>query len=396
MKSKTLWLMTNVIVLVAMLAMTGCSAAPTATVVPTQPPAPTQPPPAPTDTAVPPTQAPAPTAMPTQAPAATDTAVPPTQPPGPTELHIAAVFPSTVDEAWSKAFVESFKRIQAEKPHGLTLTLDYTENVFGDDAQRALDQYAATGKYALIWADSSYSDQIKNLKDKYPNILWAFTGSGNNGLGGNAYWTYNHVHEAAYLLGVIAGTMTKSKVIGAVAGFPYDDVNDVLNSYIDGAKSVDPSIKAKVTFIESWYDPAKAKEATYALIAAGADYIYAERQGPFDACAEKKVFAFGQYEDQNYQSPDVVVSSTILKWDPQFEYLIDQWWAHATIGTPYNAPMDPVWFPMAKGSTDIAPFHGFDSKLPADLIQKITQMKADIISGKLVVPLKVGQPVSDK
>jgi basic membrane protein A and related proteins len=57
--------------------------------------------------------------------------------------------------------------------------------------------------------------------------------------------------------------------------------------------------------------------------------------------------------------------------------------------------MDPVWFPMSKESGDIAPFHGFDSKLPPELIQKITQMKADIISGKLVVPLNVAPPTSD-
>jgi basic membrane lipoprotein Med (substrate-binding protein (PBP1-ABC) superfamily) len=287
------------------------------------------------------------------------------------------------------------ERIKSQSPHGLKITLDYTENVWGDDAERALREYAETGKYQILWGTSSYSDQIKNLKDKYPDILWAFTGSGNTALGGNAYWLYNHVHEPAYLLGVIAGLNTKSNVIGAVAGFPYDDVNDVLNAYIDGAKAVNPNVKAKITFIESWYDPPKAKEATYALIAAGADHIYAERQGPFEAAAEKKVFAFGQYEDQNPLSPDVVINSTILKWDPLILYLIDEWWKHATEGKPYNAPMDPVWFPMSKGSGDIAPWHNFEKTLPPELLQKVTQMRQDILDGKLKVELKVGPPKSD-
>jgi basic membrane protein A and related proteins len=313
----------------------------------------------------------------------------------PTELRIGAVFGATIDEAWYKAFVQSFERVKAEKPHGLTLSLDYTENVWGEDAERALMEYARSGRYDILWATSSYSDQVKNLKDKYPNILFAFTGSGNSGLGGNAYWTYNHVHEAAYLLGVIAGEMTKTNVIGAVAGFPYDDVNDVLNAYIDGAKSVNPQVKAKITFIESWYDPPKAKEATYALIAAGADYIYAERQGPFEAVSEKGVFAFGQYEDQNPVSPDVVVSSTILKWDPQFYFLIDEWWNNKTEGTPFNAPMEPIWFPMSEGAADIAPFHSFQNTLPPELLSKVEQIKADIISGKTKVELKIEPPKSD-
>lgn len=371
MKTRLIWLIT-IVLLTASMVLAGCAS-------PTQPPAPQA------------TEPPAPAATEPPAPAETE-------PPAaevPTELNIAAVFGATVDEAWYKAFVESFKRIEAQKPHGLTLTLDYTENVWGEDAERALREYAASGKYEIIWATSSYSDQVQNLKDKYPDILWAFTGSGNNALGGNAYWTYNHVHEPAYLLGVIAGRMTQSNVIGAVAGFPYDDVNDVLNAYIDGAKSVNPDVKAKITFIESWYDPPKAKEATYALIAAGADYIYAERQGPFEACAEKGVFGFGQYEDQNYLAPDVVVTSTLLKWDPQFLFLIDEWWKFKTEGVPFDAPMEPIWFPMAEESGDIAPFHGFESKLPAELIQEVEQLKADIISGKFVVPLKVEPPVSD-
>lgn len=342
-------------------------------------------------TATPTPQAPAPTEVPVKA-------APPTEAPKantPTELHIGAVFGSTIDEAWYKAYVQSFERIKATNPHGLKITLDYTENVWGEDAERALREYAETGKYQILWGTSSYSDQIKNLKDKYPEILWAFTGSGNTALGGNAYWTYNHVQESAYLLGVIAGYNTKTNVIGAVAGFPYDDVNDVLNAYIDGAKSVNPKVKAKITFIESWYDPPKAKEATYALIAAGADHIYAERQGPFEACVEKKVFCFGQYEDQNSLAPDAVISSTILKWDPAFTYLIDEWWKHVTEGKAYNAPKDPVWFTMAQGSCDIAPFHSFEKTLPADLIQKVTQLHQDILDGKLKVELKVGPPVSD-
>lgn len=315
--------------------------------------------------------------------------------PAPTELNIAAVFGSTIDEPWYRAFVQSFDRIAAQKPHGLTMTLDYTENLWGDDAERAMRAYADTGKYGIIWATSSYSDQVKNLKDVYPEILWAFTGSGNAALGGNAYWTYNHVHEAAYLLGITAGSMTKSNVIGAVAGYPYDDVNDVLNAYIDGAKSVNPNVQAKITFIESWYDPPKAKEAAYALIAAGADYIYAERTGVFEAVVEKGVFAFGQYEDQNYMAPSAVVSSTILKWDPPIMYLIDEWWNHVMAGTPYNAPMEPIWFTMAQGSCDIAPFHQFESTLPSEVLDRVNQAREDILSGKLKVDLKLEPPTSD-
>jgi len=314
---------------------------------------------------------------------------------GQTELKIAIIAGATVDEAWYKSLMQSIDRIAANKPHGVTITYDYTENVWGDDAERAIVAYAETGVYDIIWAASSYSDQVKNVMDEYPGILFAYSGSGNEGLGRNAYWNYNHIHECAYLLGVIAGLMTESDVIGAVAGFPYDDQNDVLNGYIDGAKAVNQDVRVKVTFIESWWDPPKAKEATYALIAAGADYVYAERYGPFEALAEEGKYGFGQYEDQFELSPKVVVASTLLFWDPVVEYIVEEWWTHKTTGEPYNAPTEPVWFTMAEGACDIAPYHDFDSVIPQEVKDKVAETREAILAGELQVPLRVEPPVSD-
>ena len=129
------------------------------------------------------------------------------------------------------------ERLKAEKPHGLTINLDVTENVAPPDAERVLREYAQTGKYDIIWAHSAYPDAIKVLKDEFPDILWAFSGSGNEGLGGNAYWADVYVHEPAYLMGIIAGMMTQSDTIGAVAAFPYPNVNAPLNGYIAGLET---------------------------------------------------------------------------------------------------------------------------------------------------------------
>jgi basic membrane protein A and related proteins len=313
----------------------------------------------------------------------------------PTELKIAMIAGATVDEAWYKSLLTSIDRLAATNPHGVTITYDYTENVWGDDAERAIVAYADTGEYDIIWPASSYSDQVKNVMATYPEILFAYSGSGNEGLGGNAYWNYNHIHECAYLLGVLAGAMTETDVIGAVAGFPYDDQNDVINGYIDGAKAVNSDVEVKVTFIESWWDPPKAKEATYALMAADADYVYAERYGPFEALAEKGNFGFGQYEDQHELAPEVVVSSTILKWDPVVEYLFEEWWQHETEGAAYDAPLDPFWFTMAEGACEIAPLHAFEDQIPEDVLGLLEEKREAILSGELVVPLRIEPPVSD-
>jgi basic membrane lipoprotein Med (substrate-binding protein (PBP1-ABC) superfamily) len=333
-----------------------------------------------------------PAAPSTEAPAATEQVAPAN---APTELNIAAIFITPLEETWAMSFYQSMQRVMEAKPHGVKINMDYTENVYGDDAERVIREYAKTGKYQIIWATSGFSDQVKKVKDDFPEILFVVSGSGNEGLGGNVYWTYTHIHEPAFLMGMVAGLMTKSNVIGIVASYPYDDINDGLNGYIDGAKAVNPNIKVKVTFIESWYDPAKAKEAAYAQIAAGADYIYAERFGPFEACKEKGVHAFGQYLDQYDLSPEVVATSTLALWEPQINYIIDQWWAHVTEGKAYDGPKEPVWFTMAQGSGDIAPYHDFEALMPDDVKAKVAQARQDILDGKLQVELKLDPPTSD-
>lgn len=314
----------------------------------------------------------------------------------PTELNMAAIFISPLEEPWGLSFMHSLDRVIEEAPYDLDITLgSYTEDVWGAEAEHILREYAASGQYDIIWATSSYSDQVENLYQEFPEILWVYFGSGNEPLGENAYWIYMYVYEAAYLLGMVAGEMTETNIIGVVAGYPFDDVNDSANAFIAGAKAVNPDVKARVSYIESWYDPPKARETAFAQISAGADYIYAERLGVYEAAREEGVYAFGHYTDQHQMAPEVVVSSTIARWDPGIKYIIDEWWQYKTEGVPLDAPMEPVWFQMGEGGSDIAPFHAFEDKLPQEVLDMVEEAKQKIIDGELVVPFNVEPAQSD-
>jgi basic membrane protein A len=312
----------------------------------------------------------------------------------PTELRIAGVLATGLENSWDLSWVESVERVKELKPHDLDISLVYTEGVWGDDAAQVIRGYAESGQYDIIWGHSSFSDLIAEIKDDYPEILFVYTGSGNEALGGNGYWVYKRIHEPAYLEGMLAGLMTKSNVLGAVGTFAFDDVNDVINAFKEGAKEVNPDIQLKVTFIESWYDPAKAMEATTAQAAAGADYLL-QLGEIYEACEQNEIYCFGNYIDSNFLSPDTVVTSHVAYWDPEILWVIDEWWNHKTTGEPYDAPLEGVWFSMAEGGSDLAPFHGFEDVIPADVMDEVMQKKADIMSGAFEVPLNVEPPVSD-
>ena len=308
----------------------------------------------------------------------------------PTELKIAAALSVGPDEPWDGSFLAAWEKVRADKPHGLNINAPtFTEGVWGDSAEAVARLYARKG-YDIVWMHSSYSDQVKRIKDKYPNVMFVVVGSGNEGLGGNSYWVYMRNHEAAYLQGVTAGLTTKTGTVGFVGTFPADDVVDAANAYFAGAASVKPDIHKKVAFIESWWDPPMAREASTAQIAAGADNLLMSATA-FEACREKKIQCHGAYKNWIPDAPDVVMSSFVSNWQPALRWIIDEWYKVRSADGQWQGNTEKKWFTMAEGGTDAA----LNDALPAEVKTKVEAVRQDILSGKLVVPLNVETPKSD-
>ena len=342
-----------------------------------------------------PVAAPEPTAAPAPEPAdetpePADEATEPAASEDPTSLRIAAIFANTADDTWSTSLVGALERVSAERPYGLDITFDIFENIAYADGERVLRQTAATGNFDMIIAHSTYSDAIYSVRDDFGDILWSFTGSGNEGRGGNAYWLDVLPHEAAYLAGVAAGHLTETGTIGSVAAFPFPNVNGPVNGFFAGARSVRPDLETRVTYIESWFDPAAAQEAGAALIEEGADALYAASTfGTFQAALEAdRVFTIGDLDDQEALAPEVVITSVLILWDPGLKVLIDEWWAHETAGAAYDAPVDRIQFYMSEGGADIAPMN--EALVPADVIDEVNAIRDQILSGDLVVEFNPG------
>lgn len=311
----------------------------------------------------------------------------------PTTLKIAGILSAGKEAPWETSFVNSMDRVIAAKPHGLDIEVNYTENV-SDNAEQVFRTYAETGQYDILFGDTAYVDAIEKLKDEFPNIMFVMSGSGNQGLGGNAYWIFIHAHEPAYVMGEIAGKMTKSNVVGAVSTFPADDTNDQINAFFAGAKDVNPAVKQKITFIQSWFDPTKSNEATSAQIAAGADMIY-QMSGAFEVCEERGIGCFGNYVDMSKVAPKSIVASAIVKWDPHINWLIDEWWKAKTTGAAFDAPTEPKWFTWAEGSGDLVLNPAWEAKMPEDVKKLVADSVEAIKSGKKKVELDLAEPKSD-
>lgn len=299
-------------------------------------------------------------------------------------LKVYGAYATPIEEPWDGVIHAA---LLAAKDAG-TIDYEYTENIgYSGDMERILRQVADEKKPDIIFGDAFGNEEaVRRVAADYPKIAFVF-GSGGGPADPNFSVFDNWIQEPAYLCGMLAGGLTKTNTIGVVGGYPVPEVDRLVNAFIAGAKSVNPNSKILVSFINNWFDPAAAKEAALAQVDSGADVLYAERDGVIDAAKDKGLFAFGNMSDQNASAPDLVVSSPVWNMTPTVDYVISQVKAGA-----YTAQDLKDFSMFAKGGASLAPFHTTESKIPADLMQKVKDMEAQIQSGTFRVDINEGQP----
>ena len=204
----------------------------------------------------------------------------------------------------------------------------------------------------------------------------------------------NRCHDGSYLMGVLAGLMTEGTVIGVAGGFPADDVNDNINGWVEGAKSVNPDLKLKVGFINSWYDPVAAGELAEAQKAAGADMLYMLAEN-FDVCGEGTgAMCYGPYIDFSQLYPGAVMASFYTTWDPAYEWALQEWVQAKTTGEWDGGELG-FENAMVSGACEIILGEGIEETLPAEVLAQYNETYEAIMSGELVPTLNTSEPVSE-
>ena len=300
-------------------------------------------------------------------------------------LKVAAVFATPLEEPWDNQIHVAL--LKAEKQLGIEYK--WSENVQEADFARVMREYAQKG-FQLVVGDAFAAERIaRQVAKSFPKVAFLF-GSGAGPAEPNFGVFDNWIQEPAFLSGMIAGKMTKTGVVGAVAAMAIPEVNRLVNAFFAGAKEVNPDVKKKVAFIGSFFDPPKAKEAAIAQIEAKADVIYAERFGVIEACKDKGVYAISNMSDQSSIAPDTVITGPVWDMFPTIEQAVKLVKAGVFTAQDYGD-----FSRMGKGGSDLAPYHDWDAKLPADVKALVAQRRQDILDGNFRVDVDEGTPTSD-
>jgi basic membrane protein A len=297
---------------------------------------------------------------------------------------VYGAFATPLEEPWDGAIHAALEEAAADGE----IQYKHVDDLSTSDAmERALRDIALNEKPAAIMGDAFAAEEaVRKVAAEFPDIPFAF-GSGEQPAEPNMSVFDNWLQDPAYLSGMLAGGLTESDTIGVVGAMPIPEVNRIVNAFVLGVKETNPDATVKVSFINSFFDPAAAKQAAQAHISAGADVLFAERDGVIAAAEEADIPVIGMMVDQKEEAPEHVVTSLIWNVRPTVDAVIAQ-----TKNGPEAVDLGKYSF-MNVGGSSIADINvDIVGGVPGDLVAKVEEKEAAIQDGSFKTPVDEAAP----
>ncbi|KGF69132.1 DNA-binding protein [Hoeflea sp. BAL378] len=279
---------------------------------------------------------------------------------------------SKTDGGWTQA--HEVGREYAQEKLGDKVETVALENVpEGPDAERAIERFARSGCGIIFTTSFGFMDPTIAVAEKFPDVKFEHATGYKTAPN---VTTYNsRFYEGRYIIGQIAGKMSKTGVAGYIASFPIPEVVMGINGFLTGARSVNPDFKLKVVWVNSWFDAGKEADAAKALIDQGVDIItqHTDSTGPMQVAEERGIKAFGQAFDQIQAGPTAQLTAIEDTWGPYYEKQIKA----AMDGTWKGGQSS--WDGLKDGILSMAPY----TNMPDDVKAMAEETQAKIESGEL-------------
>lgn len=291
-------------------------------------------------------------------------------------LKVSFVFVSPIGEAgWT--YQHNQGRLAMEKALGARVQTTAIEAVAeGADSERVMRDLAAQGNTLIFATSFGYLEPALRVAADFPNVRFEHAGGYKTAANLN---TYNaRYYEARYLAGLLAGKSSHSGVAGYVAGFPVPEVIQGINAFALGMRAANPQAQVKVLWLNTWFDPAREREAAVTLINQGADVLTNHSGSPAVPQTAQAHFKSKGVRVVSYQSdmrrfaPDAQLTAITHQWGAYYTKV-----AESVLKGNWQAK--PVWGGMKDGFVALAPF---SSSVPADVATLVKKREADIVAGR--------------
>ena len=290
-------------------------------------------------------------------------------------LKIAFLYVSPIgDGGWT--YQHELGRRAIQEKFGDQIETSFVESVpESADSERVMRDMVGQGNKLIFATSFGYQEFVQKATADAPEVKFEHATGYKTAANVATYDT--KTFEGAYLAGIVAGGMSKTKTIGVVASVPIPEVLRNINSFVLGAQSVDPSIKAKVVWVNEWFSPPKESEAATSLINGGVDVLYQNTNSPavLKTAEERGVRAFGKDGDMSAFAPKAHLGSAVIDWTPYYtkvaqDTLAGQWQTGA------------FWWGVKEGAIDLLKIA---DDVPQDIQDKVAKARAGLKDGSLAV-----------
>lgn len=286
-------------------------------------------------------------------------------------LKVGFVYVSPIgDSGWT--YMHERARKIVEKEFGDEVETTYVESVSeGSDSQRVIRRLSSRGHDVIFTTSFGYMNPTLSVARQFPDVKYEHaTGYKTADNMGNYQ---ARMYQGRYLAGMIAGAMSETDTLGYVAAFPIPEVLRGINAFTLGAHQTNPDVSVRVSWINTWHDPAKEREAADSLIRQDADVLtmHADSPAVVQAAGDKDVYGIGFNSDMSKFAPEAHLTSVVLHWEHIY---LDK----------VRAVMDGKWEPESiwHGFTEevvaLAPIH---EDVPEDVVKEVEQHKQELIDG---------------
>jgi len=287
-------------------------------------------------------------------------------------LEIGVLTPSPIaDVGWSKALVDGIDAVKAK--YGDDVNVNIIENIQeGPDADRIMNKMVGDGNQFLLLGSFGFMNGGLKLAKRNPERTFIHA-SGYKTAKNFSPFTAKY-YEGAYLMGMAAAELTKTKKLGVVSAFAIPELISTINGFTLGARSIDPEVTVDVIWINSWFDPAKAQDSAKALLANGADILFSNAQDTPSVVTvgeESGAYVFNLNGSMKAYAPTKYLGVVKTDWAPFFIASVD---AHLA----GNFEGRNQWLGM---KDDVVVVEDWSSDISAEMMEKIEATRTEIVSG---------------
>ena len=271
----------------------------------------------------------------------------------------------------------------------LGATIDELEATTAEDRKPNLETLTANGDNPIIAVGFAFGEGLSEVAANNPDTIYANVDGYYDGATDNVLFLGFAEHEGSFLVGAAAALKSETGVIGFIGGQEIDLIKKFEAGYTAGAKYINPDIEVKVQYLgaagdnNAWNSPDKAKEIANGWYADGADIIYTAAggsgAGTIAAAVESDKWAIGVDSDQYLTATPEQQAHILTSMLKRVDVAVFETIKAAQDGTlkggfaTYDLKVDGVGYSTSGGYLD-------------DVKDQLEQIKADIVSGKIVVP----------